>query len=109
MRISMCARHRATFRWIGRSSNGIAIDDKMSRVLGRLRHREAITRICRHHTAVFRPVNEGISCMGRSRQSAIRSYRIDAGTSDRATICWFNGRGDVAAVSHEIGGIGLVS
>ena len=109
MRISMCARHRATFFREGCGIDRIAVDDKMSRILGRLRHREAITRICRDHTAVFRPVNEGISCMGRSRQSAIRSYRIDAGTSDRATICWLNGRGDVAAVSHEIGGIGLVS
>ena len=47
--------------------------------------------------------------MRRSCQSAVRAYRIDASTSDRATICWLNGRGDVAAVSHEIGGIGLVS
>ena len=46
--------------------------------------------------------------MGRGRQCAVRAYRIDASTSDRATICRLNGRGDVAAVSHEIGGIGLV-
>ena len=69
-------------------------------------HVEGVTGIRRYHDAVFGPVVEAVSAVGRGRDSAALSFLIGAATGDSATFHWAGYHGNGEGGQQRLGEIG---
>ena len=85
--IAICARtsHRATRRRIGGRCDGIAVQDEVGHVCTSLRHCEAVGGVGGNLHTIFCPIDKGIACIGRGRQSRSGTMVIGIRTSYRTT------------------------
>ena len=75
----------ATSCRIACSRNGVIVQTEVSHVRAGSRDGEAISGVGGNHHTALRPIDEGIACVGRSRQSGCRTMVIGICTSHCTT------------------------
>ena len=89
--IGAAASHRAAFGGVGRHADvvdGQGDESEVGHEVAVVIHIKGVAGIRRYHDAVFGPVVEGVSAVGRGRDSAALSFLIGAATGDGATFRW---------------------
>ena len=86
--IAACSSHSTTFYWVCRGCDDVAAQLKVGHITCIPSHSETVCRIGRDDSAVLRPVDEVVACVGRSCQGAGCTIIIIACSGHSTAFSW---------------------
>ena len=103
--IGTCASYGTTSSWISRSYNFVAVQLEVGNEAGCLSDGETISCLGADHFAVSRPINEGVTFVGRGGQGASLEMVVSTCASYGTTRSRIGRGRDLIAVQLEVGHI----
>ena len=103
MAVSAAACDGSAFGRVGRNCDCIAVLAEVGDERPRPGHREAVVRTGGDHVAVHGPVGEGVSLIGRCRESDVLSMVVSAAACDGSAFGRVGRGSDHVAVEREVG------